>query len=183
MAASVGLRAMIFVPERAPEPKVTQLLVFGATVFRVKGTYEDAFDLCRASCERFRWYNRNSGTNPYLVEGKKTAGLEIAEQFARRSPAAGRRPAGLGRRVGRRRLHDWRHRQGPARVQAARPRGDHAAAARRAGVGRLTHRPGVRREGRRRAVRVRHHRRQHRRGHAAQLAARARVGAGVPRQP
>ncbi len=80
MAAAVGLRARIFVPERAPEPKVTQLLIFGATVFRVKGTYEEAFDLCRASCERFRWYNRNSGTNPFLVEGKKTAGLEVAEQ-------------------------------------------------------------------------------------------------------
>jgi threonine synthase len=82
MAASVGLRARIFVPARAPEPKVTQLLVFGATVFRVNGTYEDAFDLCRASCERFHWYNRNSGTNPFLVEGKKTAGLELAEQFS-----------------------------------------------------------------------------------------------------
>jgi threonine synthase len=82
MAASVGLPAFIFVPERAPEPKVAQLLMFGATVFRVRGTYEQAFDLCRAACERFRWYNRNSGTNPYLVEGKKTAGLEIAEQFS-----------------------------------------------------------------------------------------------------
>ncbi len=82
MAAAVGLRAVIFVPARAPEPKVTQLLVFGATVFRVRGTYEDAFGLCRASCERFGWYNRNSGTNPYLVEGKKTAGLEVAEQFS-----------------------------------------------------------------------------------------------------
>ena len=82
MAASVGLAAFIFVPERAPEPKIAQLLVFGATVFRVKGTYEQAFDLCREACARFHWYNRNSGTNPYLVEGKKTAGLEIAEQFA-----------------------------------------------------------------------------------------------------
>jgi threonine synthase len=81
MAASVGLSAYIFVPERAPEPKIAQLLMFGATVFRVRGTYEQAFDLCRDACERFRWYNRNSGTNPFLVEGKKTAGLEIAEQF------------------------------------------------------------------------------------------------------
>jgi len=81
MAASVGLPAFIFVPERAPEPKIAQLLVFGATVFRVTGTYEQAFDLCREACARFHWYNRNSGTNPYLVEGKKTAGLEIAEQF------------------------------------------------------------------------------------------------------
>jgi threonine synthase len=81
MAASVGLPAFIFVPERAPEPKIAQLLMFGAAVFRVRGTYEQAFELCRTACERFRWYNRNSGTNPFLVEGKKTAGLEIAEQF------------------------------------------------------------------------------------------------------
>ncbi len=82
LAASMSLRSMIFVPERAPEPKIAQLLIFGATVFRVKGTYEDAFDLCGRACEAFGWYNRNSGINPYLVEGKKTGGLEIAEQFA-----------------------------------------------------------------------------------------------------
>jgi len=69
------------VPERAPEPKVTQLLMFGATVLRVRGSYEQAFQLCQASCEKWGWYNRNSGINPYLVEGKKTAGLEIAEQL------------------------------------------------------------------------------------------------------
>ncbi len=80
LAAAAGLRCFIFVPERAPEPKITQLLIFGATVFRVQGSYEDAFELCRESCNTFGWYNRNSGTNPFLVEGKKTAGLEIAEQ-------------------------------------------------------------------------------------------------------
>lgn len=82
LAASMGLRSVIFVPERAPEPKVTQLLIFGATVLRVRGSYEQAFQLCQRSCERWEWYNRNSGINPYLVEGKKTAGLEIAEQLA-----------------------------------------------------------------------------------------------------
>lgn len=81
MAASLRLRSVIFVPERAPEPKVTQLLMFGATVLRVRGSYEQAFQLCQASCEKWGWYNRNSGINPYLVEGKKTAGLEIAEQL------------------------------------------------------------------------------------------------------
>ncbi len=82
LSAAVGLRSVIFVPQRAPEPKVTQLLIFGATVVRVKGTYEQAFDLCRESCRKYGWYDRNSGTNPFLVEGKKTAGLEIAEQCA-----------------------------------------------------------------------------------------------------
>jgi threonine synthase len=100
MAASVGLPAFIFVPERAPEPKVAQLLMFGATVFRVRGTYEQAFDLCRAACERFRWYNRNSGTNPYLVEGKKTAGLEIAEQFLRAGLLDGELPDWVAVSVG-----------------------------------------------------------------------------------
>jgi threonine synthase len=86
LSAAVGLKSFIFVPQRAPEPKVTQLLIFGATVLKVQGTYENAFDLCRAGCEKFGWYNRNSGTNPFLVEGKKTAGLEIAEQCATNMP-------------------------------------------------------------------------------------------------
>jgi threonine synthase len=81
LSAAVGLKSVIFVPQRAPEPKVTQLLIFGATVVRVLGTYENAFDLCREACMKFGWYDRNSGTNPFLVEGKKTAGLEIAEQL------------------------------------------------------------------------------------------------------
>lgn len=86
MAASMGLRSVIFVPERAPEPKVTQLLIFGATVLRVLGSYEDAFHLSQSSCERWGWYNRNSAINPYLVEGKKTVGLEICEQLGWQVP-------------------------------------------------------------------------------------------------
>ena len=82
MAASMGLRSVIFLPERAPEPKVTQLLIFGATVLRVGGSYEQAFQLCQQASERWGWYNRNSAINPYLVEGKKTVGLEIGEQLA-----------------------------------------------------------------------------------------------------
>jgi threonine synthase len=86
LSAAIGLSSYIFVPERAPEPKITQLLIFGATVLKVMGTYEDAFTLCRQACERFGWYNRNSGTNPFLVEGKKTAGLEIGEYFGSQMP-------------------------------------------------------------------------------------------------
>lgn len=81
LSAAVGLKSVIFLPQRAPEPKVTQLLIFGATVVRVLGSYENAFDLCREACTKFGWYDRNGGTNPFLVEGKKTAGLEIAEQL------------------------------------------------------------------------------------------------------
>jgi threonine synthase len=86
LSAATGLSSFIFVPERAPDPKITQLLIFGATVIRVQGSYEDAFDLCTKACDTFGWYNRNSGTNPFLVEGKKTAGLEIADQCSQNLP-------------------------------------------------------------------------------------------------
>jgi threonine synthase len=81
-AALAGLPAYIFVPQTAPEPKVAQLQVFGATVFAVKASYDEAYDLCTKACREFGWYNRNCAINPVLVEGKKTAGLEIAEQSA-----------------------------------------------------------------------------------------------------
>jgi threonine synthase len=81
-AALAGLPAYIFVPQTAPEPKVAQLQIFGATVFAVKSSYDDAYDLCTKACHEFGWYNRNCAINPVLVEGKKTAGLEIAEQSA-----------------------------------------------------------------------------------------------------
>jgi len=86
MAASLGLEAIIFVPERAPEPKLAQLLIFGATVLRVRGGYDQAWDLCQRACERWGWYNRNCAVNPYLVEGKKTVSLEICEQLEWKVP-------------------------------------------------------------------------------------------------
>jgi threonine synthase len=79
-AASVGLQAVIFVPEFAPEPKVAQLLIFGARVIRVAGSYDETWELCQRACARHGWYNRNAAVNPSLVEGKKTCGLEIGEQ-------------------------------------------------------------------------------------------------------
>ena len=81
-AAVTGLKSMIFVPERAPQAKVTQLLVYGASVLLVKGDYADAFRLSTAAIDKFGWYNRNCAINPYLVEGKKTCAMEIAEQLA-----------------------------------------------------------------------------------------------------
>jgi threonine synthase len=85
-AASLGLRAVIFVPEFAPEPKVAQLLVFGARVIRVRGTYDETWELCQRACDRYGWYNRNAAVNPSLVEGKKTCGLEVAEQMGTEVP-------------------------------------------------------------------------------------------------
>jgi threonine synthase len=80
-AASMGLQAFIFVPETAPEAKITQLLVYGATVFTVRGSYDQAYYLAMDAAQAFGWYNRNCAINAYLVEGKKTCGLEIGEQL------------------------------------------------------------------------------------------------------
>ena len=81
LSAGVGLRTVIFVPERAPRAKVAQLLLYGATVLMVRGTYDQAFDLCLRASARYGWYSRNTAYNPYLSEGKKTAVLEICEQL------------------------------------------------------------------------------------------------------
>jgi threonine synthase len=77
---------VIFVPQFAPEPKVAQLLMFGARVIRVRGTYDETWELCQRACERYGWYNRNAAVNPSLVEGKKTCGLEIGEQMGTEVP-------------------------------------------------------------------------------------------------
>ncbi|GAB4187255.1 MAG: threonine synthase [Phycisphaeraceae bacterium] len=79
-AALAGLACVIFVPDTAPEPKLAQLLVYGAHVVAVRGSYDQAYQLCSEACAKFGWYNRNCAINPVLVEGKKTGGLEIAEQ-------------------------------------------------------------------------------------------------------
>jgi threonine synthase len=95
-AASVGLPCYIFVPYNAPRAKIVQLLMCGATVFAVQGSYDDAFELCIEACNTFGWYNRNTGYNPYLVEGKKTVGLEIAEQLQWQVPDSVLVPTGDG---------------------------------------------------------------------------------------
>jgi threonine synthase len=80
-AASAGIETYIFVPETAPEAKVTQLLIYGSHVFLVKGTYDVAVELCFKAAAEFGWYNRSCAINPYLVEGKKTVAYEICEQL------------------------------------------------------------------------------------------------------
>jgi threonine synthase len=85
-AAAAGLPATIFVPQRVPQAKIAQLLVYGAQVFSVGGTYDQAWELCMQASAEFGWYNRNCAINPYLVEGKKTVSLELVEQFREFTP-------------------------------------------------------------------------------------------------
>jgi len=81
VGASVGMNIIIFVPATAPEAKIAQLLVYGATVLLVEDTYDVAFDLCYQMCQQEGWYCRNTALNPYTTEGKKTVSYEIAEQL------------------------------------------------------------------------------------------------------
>jgi len=86
ICASVQQPNVIFVPESAPPAKIAQLLVFNSTVMLVKGTYDDAFELCLEAAAEYGWYNRNTAYNPYMTEGKKTASFEICEQLNWQAP-------------------------------------------------------------------------------------------------
>jgi threonine synthase len=86
ICASQGQKAIIMVPETAPIAKLTQILMYGATLIPVRGTYDDAFDLSIKASEAFGWYNRNTAFNPLTIEGKKTVSFEIVEQLGHSIP-------------------------------------------------------------------------------------------------
>jgi len=100
ICASVGLRNIIFVPASAPEAKVAQLLAYGSEVLLVEGSYDDAFDLCLKAARKYGWYNRNTGYNPYMTEGKKTVILEVCEQLSWQAPDSVFVPVGDGCIIG-----------------------------------------------------------------------------------
>jgi threonine synthase len=86
MCASVGMRSVVFVPASAPLAKVTQLQIYGATVVLVEGSYDEAYDLCLEAGKAFGWYQRSTGYNPFMTEGKKTAAFEVCEQLKWEAP-------------------------------------------------------------------------------------------------
>ena len=85
-AAKAGLKTYIFVPDRAPKGKIAQLMMFGANLTAVRGTYEETFELSKKAIDKYGWYNRNAAINPYLSEGKKTVAHEILEQLGFKAP-------------------------------------------------------------------------------------------------
>jgi threonine synthase len=87
MSAAVGQKAIIFAPKTAPQAKIAQLLIYGATVILVDGNYDSAFDLTIEAAKEFGWYCRNTGYNPFTAEGKKTAAFEIWEQICLHLPS------------------------------------------------------------------------------------------------
>jgi threonine synthase len=81
ICASQQQKAIIMVPETAPLAKLTQIIMYGASIVPVKGTYDEAFDLSLKATEEFGWYNRNTAFNPLTIEGKKTVAFELIEQL------------------------------------------------------------------------------------------------------
>jgi threonine synthase len=96
VAASAGLRAIVLVPAAAPPAKLAQMQSYGAVVVPVDGNYDQAFELCTSACNEFGWYNRSTALNPFTIEGKKTAALEIAAAITPDSPDAILVPTGDG---------------------------------------------------------------------------------------
>jgi threonine synthase len=86
MCAAQGQRAVIFVPSTAPKAKLTQIMMYGATLVPVAGNYDTAFDLSIEATKRFGWYNRNTAYNPFTIEGKKTVSFELYSQLKEQVP-------------------------------------------------------------------------------------------------
>jgi threonine synthase len=83
MAACLGVPAVILAPRSAPPAKIVQMLVYGARVVLVDGSYDQATALARQASEELGWFCRNTGYNPFSAEGKKTAAFEIWESWLR----------------------------------------------------------------------------------------------------
>jgi threonine synthase len=77
ICARLGIKSHIFVPSSIPETKRIQIQSFGANIYLVEGTYDDAFDLCLEVSATKKWYNRNTAYNPLTIEGKKSAAYDI----------------------------------------------------------------------------------------------------------
>jgi threonine synthase len=80
-ASRAGLRTTIFCPEDTPEVNVSEIALQGADVYRVNGLINDCGKLVGEGKEAAGWFDVSTLKEPYRIEGKKTMGLELAEQF------------------------------------------------------------------------------------------------------
>jgi threonine synthase len=96
VCAAARKQAIIFVPEKAPRAKLVQMLLFGARVIPIRGTYDDAFRLSLEYTAKKGGLNRNTAYHPLTIEGKKTVGLEIFAQNGFKVPDAILVPVGDG---------------------------------------------------------------------------------------
>lgn len=86
ICASQGQKAIVLVPASAPKAKLAQIMMYGAVIVAIKGSYDDAFELSKRLSDALGFYNRNTAYNPLTIEGKKTVAFELFEQMEESIP-------------------------------------------------------------------------------------------------
>src|SRR5436305_3475013 len=95
-ASRAGIRATVFCPEDTPEVNVSEIALQGATVYRVNGLIDDCGKIVGEGREKAGWFDVSTLKEPYRIEGKKTMGLELAEQLGWEVPDVILYPTGGG---------------------------------------------------------------------------------------
>jgi threonine synthase len=95
-AAAAGLEAHIFMPRDVPQSNYTECRAYGAHVTLVDGLISDCARIIAERREREGWFDISTLKEPYRIEGKKTMGFEVAEQFGWTLPDAIFYPTGGG---------------------------------------------------------------------------------------
>jgi threonine synthase len=80
-ASRAGIRTTIFCPDDTPEVNVSEIDLQGATVYRVNGLIDDCGKIVGEGKAKAGWFDVSTLKEPYRIEGKKTMGLELAEQL------------------------------------------------------------------------------------------------------
>ncbi|MBT4501074.1 MAG: threonine synthase [Gemmatimonadetes bacterium] len=94
--AAAGIKAVIVMPEDAPPIPRGECAIAGASLYLVKGLISDAGKIVARAVADYGWFDASTLKEPYRIEGKKTMGLEIAEQFAWQLPDVILYPTGGG---------------------------------------------------------------------------------------
>jgi threonine synthase len=94
--APAGIHLRIAMPQDAPEINKLECLMYGADLTLVNGLISDAGKLIAQGVKEHGWFDASTLKEPYRIEGKKTMGLEIAEQLGWRLPDVVIYPAGGG---------------------------------------------------------------------------------------
>ena len=95
-AAAAGMAAVIVMPADTPSANVMECQAFGAKVVRLNGLISDCGKFVAENKDREGWYDVSTLKEPYRVEGKKTMGYELWEQFAGKLPHVIFYPTGGG---------------------------------------------------------------------------------------
>jgi len=95
-ASRAGIKTTIFCPEDTPEVNVSEIALQGATVYRVNGLIDDCGKIVGEGKAKVGWFDTSTLKEPYRIEGKKTMGLELAEQLGWQVPDVILYPTGGG---------------------------------------------------------------------------------------